>query len=259
MPWTTSARTRGEVRLPRSTTAGSHNGRMEGSGVCLLPRNDRMREQGPDTKGMRQPRAGSTFSDTVDSFLPTERRLFSTSAAALRISRGPEVVGIFKHRRCRPQPQPGRCRPCAWCDRGHTCYLRQRRGHYALITAFSVLEHQTRPELFEMLDAIRAALTPGGNLIAVVPNAKGLFGAHVRFADITHELSFPPNSEPALGRHRAGTHRDRRARAARAWRHQRSTLDRVADHSLGAARRPPGGRRRLAMAGVHPGSRIRRA
>jgi SAM-dependent methyltransferase len=73
-------------------------------------------------------------------------------------------------------------------------YLRQQPARYALITAFSVLEHQTRPQLFELLDAIRDALTPGGLLIAVVPNAKGLFGAHVRFADITHELSFTPTS-----------------------------------------------------------------
>lgn len=73
-------------------------------------------------------------------------------------------------------------------------YLRSRPGRYAMITAFSVLEHQTRPELFDMLDAIRDALAPGGCLIAVVPNAKGLFGANVRFADITHELSFTPAS-----------------------------------------------------------------
>lgn len=73
-------------------------------------------------------------------------------------------------------------------------YLRERRDRYALITAFSVLEHQTRAELFELLDAIRKGLVDGGNLIAVVPNAKGLFGAHVRFADITHELSFSPSS-----------------------------------------------------------------
>jgi SAM-dependent methyltransferase len=73
-------------------------------------------------------------------------------------------------------------------------YLRPRRGRYAMITAFSVLEHQTRAELFDLLDAIREALVPGGCLIAVVPNAKGLFGAHVRFADITHELSFAPAS-----------------------------------------------------------------
>lgn len=73
-------------------------------------------------------------------------------------------------------------------------YLRQRRGRYAMIAAFNVLEHQTREELFELLDTIRDALVPGGSLIAVVPNAKGLFGAHVRFADITHELSFAPIS-----------------------------------------------------------------
>ena len=73
-------------------------------------------------------------------------------------------------------------------------YLREHRREYALITAFSVLEHHTREELFELLDAVREALVPAGQLIAVVPNAKGLFGAHVRFADITHELSFTPGS-----------------------------------------------------------------
>jgi 2-polyprenyl-3-methyl-5-hydroxy-6-metoxy-1,4-benzoquinol methylase len=73
-------------------------------------------------------------------------------------------------------------------------HLRSHRGRYALITAFNVLEHQTRTELFELLDAIHAALAPGGRFIALVPNAKGLFGAHVRFNDITHELSFTPQS-----------------------------------------------------------------
>jgi 2-polyprenyl-3-methyl-5-hydroxy-6-metoxy-1,4-benzoquinol methylase len=73
-------------------------------------------------------------------------------------------------------------------------YLRAHPNRYATISAFSVLEHQTRPELIDLLDAIRDALRPGGCLIAVVPNAKGLFGAHVRFADITHEMSFTPMS-----------------------------------------------------------------
>ena len=73
-------------------------------------------------------------------------------------------------------------------------YLRARPGRYAVITAFSVLEHQGRAELFELLDAVTDSLRPGGCLIGVVPNAKGLFGAHVRFADITHELSFTPMS-----------------------------------------------------------------
>jgi SAM-dependent methyltransferase len=73
-------------------------------------------------------------------------------------------------------------------------YLRERSNRYALVGAFSILEHQTRAELFELLDAVHDALAPGGVLLALVPNAKGLFGAHVRFADITHELSFTPVS-----------------------------------------------------------------
>jgi SAM-dependent methyltransferase len=73
-------------------------------------------------------------------------------------------------------------------------HLRRHPARYALVTAFNLLEHQTRTELFELLDGIHAALAPGGRLIAVVPNAKGLFGAHVRFNDITHELSFTPQS-----------------------------------------------------------------
>lgn len=75
-----------------------------------------------------------------------------------------------------------------------TDYLRDRRERYAVIGAFSVLEHLTRAELFATLDAVHQALAPGGVLVAMVPNAKGLFGAHVRFADITHELSFTPTS-----------------------------------------------------------------
>ena len=73
-------------------------------------------------------------------------------------------------------------------------HLRRHSETYELVTAFNVLEHQTRSELFELLDAIHAALAPDGRLVALVPNAKGLFGAHVRFNDITHELSFTPQS-----------------------------------------------------------------
>jgi SAM-dependent methyltransferase len=73
-------------------------------------------------------------------------------------------------------------------------HLRLHSSRYSMITAFNVFEHQQRRDLFQLLDAIHAALVPGGRLVAVVPNAKGLFGAHVRFNDITHELSFTPQS-----------------------------------------------------------------
>lgn len=65
---------------------------------------------------------------------------------------------------------------------------------YDVIATFNILEHLTRDELFILLDQIQQHLKPGGVLLAVVPNARGIFGAKVRWADITHELSFTPES-----------------------------------------------------------------
>jgi hypothetical protein len=63
------------------------------------------------------------------------------------------------------------------------------RDRYGLITAFNLLEHFDRMEMIDLMDAVEA-LRPEGRFIAMVPNAKGLFGAQVRFADLTHEMSF---------------------------------------------------------------------
>ena len=73
-------------------------------------------------------------------------------------------------------------------------YLGECRECYALINIQNVLEHLARPELFQMLDAVVAALAPGGRVFGVVPNSKSIFSARVRYADITHELSFTPES-----------------------------------------------------------------
>jgi SAM-dependent methyltransferase len=73
-------------------------------------------------------------------------------------------------------------------------YLLNRPAHYTMISALSLLEHLTRDELFAHLDAMVAALQPGGVLLGLAPNAKGPFGAYIRYADITHELSFTPES-----------------------------------------------------------------
>ena len=72
--------------------------------------------------------------------------------------------------------------------------LRQQPANYAAISTLSFLEHLSRDDLFVHLDAIRAALRPGGLFFGLVPNAKGPFGSHVRYADITHDLSFTPES-----------------------------------------------------------------
>ena len=73
-------------------------------------------------------------------------------------------------------------------------YLRRFPESFALINAQSLLEHFSRDKLLQLLDALVAALIPGGTLLAVVPNAAALFGARVRYGDITHELCFTPSS-----------------------------------------------------------------
>ena len=73
-------------------------------------------------------------------------------------------------------------------------YVTAHSERYGLITAFNLLEHLDRPEMLHLMDGVVAALRPEGRFIAMVPNAKGLFGAHVRYADLTHEMSFTPRS-----------------------------------------------------------------
>jgi len=62
------------------------------------------------------------------------------------------------------------------------------------VLAIDILEHLSRPEIVEILGAIRRVLKPGGRCIAHVPNAEGLFGMKIRYGDFTHELAFTPKS-----------------------------------------------------------------
>lgn len=73
-------------------------------------------------------------------------------------------------------------------------YLRLRQAEYDLIVTLSFLEHLTKNEIFDFLDAACVALKPGGRLFCMVPNAKGPFGGKAVFGDITHELVFTPES-----------------------------------------------------------------
>jgi 2-polyprenyl-3-methyl-5-hydroxy-6-metoxy-1,4-benzoquinol methylase len=73
-------------------------------------------------------------------------------------------------------------------------YIAGQSERYGLVTAFNLLEHFDRVEILNLMDGVVAALRPEGRFIAMVPNSKGLFGAQVRFADLTHEMSFTPRS-----------------------------------------------------------------
>ena len=67
-----------------------------------------------------------------------------------------------------------------------------------VVLLMDVLEHFQRQELFDILDEVLRILRPGGEIIAHVPNASGIFGMQVLYGDLTHELAFTPKSAQQL-------------------------------------------------------------
>lgn len=65
---------------------------------------------------------------------------------------------------------------------------------YDVLVALDVVEHLTKPELLALADDARRILKDRGRWILHLPNAGGLFGGRVRYADWTHEQSFTPES-----------------------------------------------------------------
>jgi SAM-dependent methyltransferase len=62
------------------------------------------------------------------------------------------------------------------------------------VVAFDVLEHLTRDEILDAVDAIHRVLKPGGRLILHVPNGASPFGTLMIYSDLTHEVAFTPES-----------------------------------------------------------------
>lgn len=62
------------------------------------------------------------------------------------------------------------------------------------IVAVDVLEHFDQPGVLQMLDAIAAALRPGGRLIMRSPNAASPFFGRYRYGDFTHGTAFTATS-----------------------------------------------------------------
>ena len=71
---------------------------------------------------------------------------------------------------------------------------------YDVVIAFDVIEHLTKPELFKLADGIHRILSRSGLWIIHVPNAEGIFGTRVRYADLTHEQAFTRESMEQLTR-----------------------------------------------------------
>jgi 2-polyprenyl-3-methyl-5-hydroxy-6-metoxy-1,4-benzoquinol methylase len=73
-------------------------------------------------------------------------------------------------------------------------FLAGHHDHFAAIVALDVIEHIPKAVLLPLLQAIYAALQPGGTFIMRVPNIAAAIGPWTRYMDITHELAFDERS-----------------------------------------------------------------
>jgi len=73
-------------------------------------------------------------------------------------------------------------------------YLKKHKDTFYLVNLQNILEHLTLEEQIDILTEISSKLDENGIVFGVCPNAKSLLGARVRFADITHQTAFTPES-----------------------------------------------------------------
>lgn len=59
-----------------------------------------------------------------------------------------------------------------------------------VVISYDVIEHLNRDELLQWASEVHRVLVPGGRWIIHTPNASGLFGNRVRYADLTHDSAF---------------------------------------------------------------------
>lgn len=62
------------------------------------------------------------------------------------------------------------------------------------IVAFDVIEHFTKDELIDFVDAVHRVLKKGGRWIIHAPNGASPFVGAIRYGDFTHELAFTRSS-----------------------------------------------------------------
>lgn len=73
-------------------------------------------------------------------------------------------------------------------------YLRGQAAQFDLIIALDVLEHIPVAAQMDFIEAIGAALRPGGRFICTVPNANSALASRWRYNDWTHSCSFTEHS-----------------------------------------------------------------
>ena len=78
-------------------------------------------------------------------------------------------------------------------------FLADQSESFDLITAFDIIEHFHKDEVFQFLDACHRALKPGGRIILKTLNANNP-SMSLRYGDFTHEVAFTPKSLDAVMR-----------------------------------------------------------
>ena len=74
-------------------------------------------------------------------------------------------------------------------------FLRTADGKYDVVILNDVIEHLTKPEIFELLDGVHALLSEQGVFLIKTPNmANPYVNTAGRYIDITHEIGFTETS-----------------------------------------------------------------
>jgi 2-polyprenyl-3-methyl-5-hydroxy-6-metoxy-1,4-benzoquinol methylase len=74
----------------------------------------------------------------------------------------------------------------------------QPQNRFASIIAIDLIEHLSKDDFMEMLNASHAALSPGGSLIMRLPNGDSPLVGMNLFNDITHVWTYTPNALHSL-------------------------------------------------------------
>lgn len=73
-------------------------------------------------------------------------------------------------------------------------FLRGRRDQFDLLFIRDTLGHFSKEEILDILEAIRGALRPGGEVVIKVPNAESPMTGRLRYGDFTHDVSLTGQS-----------------------------------------------------------------
>lgn len=65
---------------------------------------------------------------------------------------------------------------------------------FDFVLALDIIEHLESEEILLFMNQVNRILKPKGKIIIHTPNAEGIFGSKVRYADFTHAIAFTQNS-----------------------------------------------------------------